>query len=172
MTIPAISSEPADLLPPHRPLWRDILLAIAPVIAASALGQIATMPNLMPWYAGLTKPAFNPPNWIFGPVWTLLYLMMAYAFFRVLRAPDSDARSTAITWFLIQIALNAAWSWAFFGFHSTTGGVLVILALLSAIIITIRHFLRTDRFAGIVLLPYAAWVSFATVLTVSIWRLN
>mgnify|MGYP003390144296 CR=1 FL=1 len=147
-------------------------LAVLPVLAASALGQIATMPNLTPWYASLVKPSFNPPNWVFGPVWTILYVLMAYAFYRILRAPGGAPRRTTITVFLVQLALNAAWSWAFFGFRSPLAGMLVILPLLTSIVIAIRSFSPVDRTAALLLYPYAAWVSFATLLTISIWWLN
>ncbi|MGL4495646.1 MAG: TspO/MBR family protein [Beijerinckiaceae bacterium] len=147
-------------------------MAVVPVVAASALGQIATMPNLTPWFASLVKPSFNPPNWVFGPVWTVLYVMMAYSFYRVLRAPESDARRTAITIFLIQLAFNAAWSWGFFGFQSSLSGLLIIVPLLALILLTIREFARVDGFASLLLAPYPAWVSFATALNASIWWLN
>ena len=90
------------------------LLAIIAVAATSVLGQLATYPNLAPWYAGLVKPSFSPPNWIFGPVWTTLYVLMAFAVWRILRLPQaSAARRLALTLFFIQLALNAAWSWMF-----------------------------------------------------------
>lgn len=167
-----MQSDTLRLHRPSRPVWKDIAFAVLPVVAASALGQIATMPNIPTWYAGLIKPSFNPPNWIFGPVWTLLYILMAYAFFRVLRTPDSAARSRAIVLFLVQIAVNAAWSWAFFGLHSTLGGVAVIVPLLAAIAWTMRAFFKVDRRAGYLLLPYFAWVSFAALLNITIWTLN
>ena len=92
------------------------LLAIIAVAATSVLGQLATYPNLAPWYARLVKPSFSPPNWIFGPVWTTLYVLMAFAVWRILRLPEaSAARRLALTLFFIQLALNAAWSWMFFG---------------------------------------------------------
>lgn len=167
-----MQTETFQISPPPRPVWKDAALAVLPVVAASILGQIATMPNIPTWYAGLVKPSFNPPNWIFGPVWTLLYILMAYAFFRILRAPDSAARSRAIVLFLVQMAFNAAWSWAFFGLHSTLGGVVVIVPLLVLIALTIAAFARVDRSASYLLYPYIAWVSFASVLNIAIWRLN
>lgn len=168
----SMHSAPLPVPQSPRPVWRDAALAILPVVVASALGQIATMPNIPTWYAGLVKPSFNPPNWIFGPVWTLLYVLMAYAFYRVLRAPESAARSRAIGLFLVQIVLNAAWSWAFFGFHSPLAGIAVIVPLLVLIALTIAAFARVDGVASMLLYPYIAWVSFATVLNIAIWRLN
>ena len=98
-----------------------VLTATAPVAAAAIAGNLATVPNIPTWYVHLAKPSFNPPNWVFAPVWTTLYLMMAYAFYRVLSS-GSDWMSFAVAIFLIQIALNAAWSWVFFSFHSPRGG--------------------------------------------------
>src|SRR6185437_7983409 len=101
---------------------RDVgfgILAIIAVAAASVIGQLATYPNLAPWYAGLVKPSFNPPNWVFAPVWTTLYVLMAFAVWRILRLPETTAaRRLALTLFFAQLALNAAWSWMFFGGHS------------------------------------------------------
>ncbi len=150
-----------------------LALAVLPVLAASVLGNIATMPNIPGWYAGLVKPSFNPPNWVFGPVWTVLYIMMAYAAFRVLGLPRStEGRAPALLAFYVQLALNAAWSFAFFGANSTVGGMVVILPLLAMILVTIWRFRLVDPPAAWLLVPYAAWVSFATVLNIAIWRLN
>ena len=95
------------------------VFAIAIVAATSILGQIATYPNLIPWYAGLAKPDFNPPNWIFAPVWTTLHALMAFALWRILRVQKSSSahRHYAICLFLLLLALNAAWSWMFFWAH-------------------------------------------------------
>jgi benzodiazapine receptor len=153
-------------------LWTAVLAA-TPVIAASVLGNIATMPQINGWYATIAKPSFNPPNWVFGPVWTILFLMIGYAFYRVLRTPDfTPSRRAAIAIFLVQMALNAAWSWAFFAAQSPLAGLLVIAPLWLSIIATIAVFWRVDTIAGALLLPYLAWVSFASVLNFAIWRLN
>ena len=117
-------------------LWRSArlaLLSISAVTAASVVGQIATYPNLAPWYASLTKPSFNPPNWVFGPVWTTLYLLMAFSLWRVLRLPSGSMRRTALTLFFIQLALNAAWSWMFFAANSPLLGLVNIVPQLSLI---------------------------------------
>jgi len=148
-------------------------LAIVAVASASALGQLATYPNLVPWYAGLTKPSFNPPNWIFGPVWTTLYVLMAFAVWRILRLPQtSAARRLALWLFFIQLALNAAWSWMFFGANNLLLGVINIIPQFLVILATVIAFYRLDKIAGWCLLPLAAWVAFASVLNVAIWRLN
>lgn len=149
-----------------------VLLAALPVIAAAVAGNFATMPNL-PWYDGLAKPPFNPPNWVFGPVWGVLYVLMIVSFTRILRLPDdTPGRGVAITAFLVQIALNALWSFAFFAAHSPAAGLIVIAALIVALGATIRAFHRFDRPAAALLVPYAAWISFATLLNAAVWWLN
>jgi len=148
-------------------------VAIAAVAAASIVGQIATTPNLAPWYAALNKPAFNPPNWIFAPVWSALYVLMAFAAWRILRRERAlRGRGLALGFFFAQLALNAAWSWMFFGAHSPGLGLLNIGPQLAAILATIGLFHRLDRFAAWCLVPLAAWVAFAGVLNFAIWRLN
>ena len=125
------------------------------------------------WYAALNKPAFNPPGWIFGPVWTALYVLMAFAVWRVLRQPGASAvRRLALGLFFIQLALNAAWSWMFFGANSPLLGMINIIPQMLIILATIITFHRLDRIAAWCLVPLAAWVAFASVLNVAIWRLN
>jgi benzodiazapine receptor len=147
-------------------------LAIIVVVAASFVGQIATFPNLAPWYAGLVKPSFNPPNWVFGSVWTTLYALMAFSLWRILRLPYSRARQLALSLFLLQIGLNMAWSWMFFGAHNPLLGVINIFPQFVAVVATAAVFHRLDRMAGWCLAPLAAWVGFAAVLNVALWRLN
>jgi tryptophan-rich sensory protein len=159
----------------RNPLRRILYLAAAavvPVVAALALGQLATFANL-PWYAGLTKPSFNPPNWIFGPVWIALYGLMAFAAWRIMRLPRVVyGRHLAISLFFIQLTLNAAWSWMFFGAHSPLLGAVNIVPQFLMVIATAVVFYRLDRPAGWCLIPLVAWVGFASILNVSIWRLN
>jgi translocator protein len=156
--------------------WRRDLgfgaLAVAAVVAASALGQIATTPNLAPWYAGLVKPPFNPPNWTFAPVWTALYALMAFAVWRVLRLPPTPARRSALILFFVQLALNTAWSWMFFGAHSPLLGLVNIVPQFFVIVAAIAAFWRLDRLAACCLTPLAAWVAFAGALNASVWWLN
>jgi tryptophan-rich sensory protein len=153
--------------------WSRLALAVVPVLAAGALGSVATTPNIPTWYAGLEKPGFTPPNWVFAPVWTILYLMMAYAAWRILSLPpESPGRSGALAAFFVQLALNAAWSWAFFALHSPLAGLCVIVLLLLTIGITIAWFWPLDRAAALLLVPYLAWVGYATALNVAVWRLN
>lgn len=152
---------------------RLIAVAVMPVAATFVLGQIATFPNLAPWYDGLVKPAFNPPNWVFGPVWTTLYVLMALAVWRVLRLRRrTPARRLGLGLFFVQLALNAAWSWMFFAAHSPLLGLLNIVPQLLVILAAVVAFPRLDRIAGWCLAPLAVWVAFASVLNFSIWSLN
>lgn len=154
---------------------RDVAMAtvaIVAVVAALLLGQAATIPNLAPWYANLVKPAFNPPNAVFGPVWTALYVLMAIAAWRVLRLPPSPARRTALILFFGQLALNVAWSWMFFAAHSPLLGLINVLPQWLVILATVVAFSRVDRPAAACLVPLAAWVGYAAILNAAIWWLN
>src|SRR3569623_1327784 len=143
-------------------------IAAVSVVAVLELGQLATFPNLEPWYAGLAKPAFNPPNWIFGPVWTTLYALMGFALWRVLRT-TAPLRRLAVLLFYAQLVLNAAWSWMFFAAQSPAAGVANIIPQWLLIVATVAVFWRVDRLAALCLLPLAAWVGFAAVLNFEIW---
>ena len=154
---------------------RDIgfgALAVIVVAAASVAGQLATYPNLEPWYAGLAKPSFNPPNWIFAPVWTTLFVLMAFSAWRILRLPQTSARRMALLPFFIQLALNAPWSCMFFAAHSPLLGIVNIVPQWLVIIATIVAFYRLDKIAAWCLFPLVAWVAFAGVLNLAIWRLT
>jgi tryptophan-rich sensory protein len=149
------------------------VLALAVVAATWAMGRLATDPNIATWYAGLAKPPFNPPNWIFGPVWISLYALMAVAAWRILRLPAATpGRTAALAAFFGQLALNAAWSWMFFAANSTLLGLVNIVPQLALIVITIVLFYRLDRIAGWCLIPLALWVGFASLLNASLWWLN
>ena len=124
------------------------------------------------WYAWLAKPSWNPPSWVFGPAWTILYAMMAMAAWRVWLYGGWAKQKVALSLFVAQWALNALWTPLFFGLHRPGWALVEILVLLAAILATIRTFWRVDRPAGALLLPYAAWVSFATALNWTIWRMN
>ncbi len=152
-------------------MWLGVLAA-ASVIATSTSGRIVSAPGVAGWYTTITKPSFNPPNWAFPVAWTLLFVLMGVAFYRVLKTPVSSARRLAIALFLTQLVVNVCWSLAFFGAHSPLYGLIVIVPFLALILVTIRVFLGVDKAAGLLLFPYAAWVSFATVLNFSILQLN
>jgi tryptophan-rich sensory protein len=148
------------------------LLALVAVAATSVGGQLATYSSLAPWYAGLAKPSFTPPNWIFGPVWTTLYLLMAFSAWRILRLPSTAKRRSALILFWVQLALNAGWSWMFFGARSPLLGLLNIIPQFLAVIATAMTFYRLDRVAGSCLIPLAAWLGFAAILNLAIWSMN
>lgn len=160
---------------PKSTFARDLALvaaAVLPVVATSIMGQLATFPNLL-WYAGLSKPSFNPPNLVFGPVWTVLYALMAFAAWRIMRLPSTTrGRSLALSLFFFQLALNAAWSWMFFSANNPLLGALNIVPQFLIVIATAVAFYRLDGIAGWCLFPLAFWVGFACVLNLSIWRLN
>ena len=152
---------------------RLAFLSAATVFAAGAAGTAATIPNIATWYAALRKPPFTPPNWVFGPAWTVLYVLMAVAFWRVLILPaETKGRRSAITWFFIQLLLNAFWSIAFFGFHAPWLGLVTIGLLIGALIITIIQFSAVDRVAGPIMIPYLLWVGFASALNAAVVWLN
>lgn len=154
--------------PPKPPLLA-LLVLIVLCFAVAALGGLATTPNIPNWYAGLVKPSWNPPSWVFAPVWSVLYLSMAVAAWLVWR--KGDALVTMIL-FAVQLALNAAWSWLFFGMHSTSAALIDIVLLWAAITATMIVFWRRSLVAGLLFVPYLAWVGFAAVLNYGIWRLN
>jgi benzodiazapine receptor len=154
------------------PRLTSLLTSIIPVAAASVIGSVVTLPNIPAWYAFIAKPWFTPPNWIFGPVWTALYIMMAYAFYRVLRQDSAGGHKRIITAFMLQIALNAGWTTAFFGGHSPLSGMIVIVPLCLSVAWTLVLFWKQDRLAGALLAPYLSWVVFASALNFEVWRLN
>jgi translocator protein len=150
-----------------------LVIAILPVMIASFMGNAVTATAIGGWYTTLNKPFFTPPNLAFPIAWTILYSLMAVAFWRVLRAkPVVGPRGIAIALFLAQLVVNAGWSFAFFGLRSPVAGLVVIGGLLLLIAGTIRAFLPIDRAAGYALYPYIAWVAFAALLNAAIVVMN
>lgn len=143
-----------------------LLIALALPLVAGLIGSLFTAPAIPTWYAGLVKPSFSPPNWLFAPAWTSLYLLMGIAFYRIW------SRNGPTTLFIVHLVFNALWSILFFGLHSPLLGLIDILVLLVMILVLIRQFHKVDRTAAFLLVPYAAWVTFATLLNFSIWWLN
>jgi benzodiazapine receptor len=144
-------------------------------LAAGGIGSAVTAPAIPTWYAGLNKPSFTPPNWLFGPVWTALYIMMAVAAWLVWRKPAGAMplpKSQYLVVFALQLELNVLWSMIFFGLRSPAGAFADIIALWCAIVATIVLFSRVSLWAGALLIPYLAWVSFAAALNFAVWRLN
>lgn len=160
-------------MPPSR---RRQILGLAFFIAlcfgAAAAGSAATWPQIEGWYASLAKPSWTPPDWIFGPVWTCLYLAMAVAAWLVWRRAGVGGVRLPLGLFFAQLVLNVAWSWLFFGMQSPGLAVLDIILLWLAIAATMVEFWRRSAAAGLLMLPYLLWVGYAGVLNVAIWRMN
>ena len=150
-----------------------LVLSIGVCFLAAGIGSRFTTSAIDTWYTTLQKPFFNPPNWIFGPVWTLLYLIMGISLYIVWIAKvEKKAKLQGITFFFIQLALNVLWSILFFGLKSPSAAFVGIVLLWLAIFLTIKNFLKISMFAGWFLIPYIAWVSLASVLNLSIIILN
>ena len=145
---------------------------VALCLAVSAIGGWVTAGSVGNWYQTLQKPAFNPPDWVFAPVWNLLYLMIALAGWRVWRSAGLAGARAGVAAYAAQLALNLAWSFLFFGGRMIGIALAEIVLLLAVIGVNAVLFWRTDRLAGWLLAPYAAWVAFACVLNFALWRLN
>jgi translocator protein len=139
--------------------------------AAGGVGTIATIPNIPTWYASLNKPSFQPPNYLFGPVWTILYTLMAVSLYCVIRSAHPRRRSALIVFFF-QLILNAAWSFLFFEYHWLALSLAEILVMLASLIYFCIVVAPISRVAMYCFFPYIAWVSFATLLNASVWYLN
>ena len=139
---------------------------------AGFLGSLFTAPAIPTWYKTLDKPFFSPPNWIFSPVWISLFILMGISLFMVWRKQEQPRFKVALIFFFVQLIFNILWSAAFFGLRSPLLGLIDIVLLWVAILLTIQHCLRVSRMAGRLLLPYIVWVSFAVVLNFSLWILN
>lgn len=159
-----------------RSRWASFGMATLFVLSCEAvgvLGALTTATGDSPWYDSLDKPLFNPPNWVFGPVWTVLYALMGLAAYLVWRRgrEQRDVRK-ALALFGAQLVLNGIWTPIFFGAESVMGGAVVILSLWVVLAFTVRAFFRVSRRAGWLLVPYLLWVSYAVALNLSIWVLN
>ncbi len=140
---------------------------------AGLIGSIFTFPSVTAWYRTLIKPQFTPQPWVFAPVWTILYLLMGIALYLVWQTKFKKSEvKTAINLFAIQLTLNVTWSFLFFGQHNPFYGLIDIIPLAIAIIATIIQFNKINRNAALLMLPYLAWVLFASYLNYSIWMLN
>ena len=151
---------------------KRLLASLALCFAAEGLGGLFTARSVGTWYLTLQKPEFTPPGWLFGPVWTLLYFLMGLSFYLIWNARDTHMKKSAIVVFAIQLILNVSWSGAFFGMRSIIGGLIIIVALWLAIVLTMYLFRQISRPAATMLFPYLAWVSFASILNYELWRLN
>jgi len=154
----------------------DIIKLIVSIVAcegAGGIGAIFTTPAIPTWYAGLKKPAFTPPNSVFGPIWITLYLLMGIAVFLVWREGlGQEGVTIAFVVFWVQLVLNILWSVIFFGLRSLLGGMVMILVLWVAILVNIITFFAVSPIAGGLLIPYIIWVSIAANLNAQVWKLN
>lgn len=148
-----------------------LIFAILMSEGAGILGSIFTVSSIPTWYATLAKPSFSPPNFVFGPVWTTLYALMGISFYLVW-VSKAKSKQHAVRLFFIQLCLNAIWSIIFFGLKNPGLAFLEIIALWVAIFLTIKAFRKISKNASDLLYPYIAWVSFASILNLSIWILN
>lgn len=170
---PSASPAPAD----RRARARSALVLIGLLVlvfSVAALGGLATSHGVRDWYPALAKPRWTPPSWLFGPVWTLLYAFIALVGWRLWRLPASVAleRATLLRRWWIQLALNGAWSWAFFHFRSPAAGLAVIGPLLVVIAGMQPRLARVDRPSALLWTPYVLWVAFASCLNLALWHHN
>jgi tryptophan-rich sensory protein len=150
-----------------------LIFSLAICQLAGIIGGLFNAASIRTWYLTINKPSFNPPNWIFGPVWITLFLLMGIALFLVWTTdPPGKAKQMAMIFFFIQLAINMAWSFFFFYLKSPALALIDIIALLIFILLTIWKFFPVNRTAGYLMLPYLLWVGFASILNYSIWTLN
>lgn len=150
-------------------------LFISIIICQSAgfIGSIFTTPSIPTWYTFLKKPSFTPPSWLFGPVWITLYILMGISAFLIWKRDfDTEGVKLALGIFAFQLIFNTLWSIIFFGYQSIFGGLIVIIVLWILILLSIIFFLKISIVAGVLLIPYLFWVSFASLLNFSIYKLN
>lgn len=157
-------------------LFLKILISVVICLGLGLLSGLSTMKEIDGWYATLQKPSFNPPNWLFGPAWTTLYTLMGISFGLVWHKLTEKGfklfELRGVSYFFVQFLLNLGWSSIFFTWHKVGLALIEIIVLWVFILLTIIHFYRFHRLAGILLIPYILWVSFATLLTASIYFLN
>jgi tryptophan-rich sensory protein len=139
--------------------------------SAAFIGAVASL-NAASFYGQLARPRWAPPSWLFAPVWTLLYVLMAVAAWLVWRSHGFKASRKSLVLFLVQLAANALWTWLFFAWHQGAGAFSEILILWVLIVATIASFRSVSNLAATLLVPYLAWVTFAAALTLSVWQLN
>lgn len=151
---------------------KQIIGLLVWIVVCSLAGIFGAQFEPGTWYAMLQKPAWTPPNWVFPVVWPILYIMMGIAAWLMWKMKDISLSSTEFTWFFVQLILNALWSWIFFGMNLIATGLAEILLLWIAILFTIFLFWSRNRIAGLLLVPYLLWVSYASALNFAIWQLN
>ncbi len=149
-----------------------LLISILIVFSIGFIGSLFTTPSITTWYAFINKPLFSPPNWIFAPVWILLYILMGISAFLIWKKRDNLKTKQALIFYGIQLVLNALWSIIFFGMHNPGLALLEIIILWLFILITLIKFYKINKTAGLIFIPYLLWVSFASILNYAIWILN
>ena len=155
------------------PQWIKLLGSFIICFGAAALGSFFTFESISTWYSTINKPWFNPPNWVFGPVWTLLYSLMAVSLYLVWKQGLKDKKvESAVATFLISLILNIVWSLLFFGLHAPALAFVEIILLAMSIAATINAFSKLSKNAGLLLYPYLLWVCFASILNAFVWQLN
>ena len=152
---------------------KKFIFSLLVCLAAGFLGSIFTTPSIPTWYASLTKPSFNPTNWLFAPVWTILFILMGISAFLVWqKGLKKKGVKKALGFFLAQLIFNVLWSFLFFKFHSPFLALLDIIFLWFLILLTVFKFFKINNTAGLLLIPYLLWVSFASILNYAVYRLN
>ena len=149
-----------------------LLISLAVPLLTGFGSTVFTINSIPTWYASLNKPWFSPPNVVFAPVWTTLYILMGVALFLIWRSPRNRTRDTGIALFAAQLAVNVIWTFAFFGLQNTLYGLLSIIPLWILIAATIYQFYKVEKWASYLLVPYIAWVSIATALNAAVYLLN
>jgi tryptophan-rich sensory protein len=149
-----------------------ILGAVGAIVLTFGAAYVGSRFPVDEWYTALSKPSWNPPNWLFGPVWSVLYILMAISAWLVWREEGLLGAIVPLSIFILQLVLNAAWSWLFFGLHELGIAFVEIVTLWVAIVVNIILFWRLKPISGILLIPYLLWVTFASVLNYTLWRLN
>ncbi len=152
---------------------KKLIISIILCVGVGAIaGYLTAGESSGEWFRNLQKPSFQPPNWIFGPVWTTLYILMGISLWKVWKKPNSRERNIAITIFFAQLLFNFLWSVLFFNWHAIGMALIDILILWILILATIFSFAKHSKVAAWLLVPYISWVSFATILTYTIWKMN
>ncbi len=151
----------------------QLIVSILGCLSVGIVGALFTTPAIPTWYNTLSKPLFSPPSWVFGPAWTMLYIMIGISLYLVwTKKSDANTKQNALYIFFAQLFLNAIWSPIFFGLQSPFIALIIITLLWATIIININVFYKVSKTAALLLIPYLLWVSFATVLNFAIWQLN
>lgn len=174
-----IHSEPHNTSYFKKELWWKIVISVIACLGLGTLSGVSTISEVQGWYAQLDKPVFTPPNWLFGPVWSVLYILIGGSFGLIWQVA-ARGRYPIITkfakqgllLFALHFALNLAWTPVFFGLNNPAWGLVIILALLTMIILLMKHFFRLDRLSAFLMIPYLIWVAYATALNIGIVVLN